>query len=107
VRSDSDSDGGSCAPPLTVLVWDACDWRDDLQVFRPDEELRVRGADAAFFEGFRRLEIYADKATIVMFGAGREALLRAAGALRGANNPVPANMDLPANQSRADRRSHC
>jgi hypothetical protein len=101
------SDGGSCAPPLTVLVWDACDWRDDLHVFRPDEGLRIRGAEAAFFEGFRRLEIYANKATIVMFGAGREPLLRAAGGLRGVNNALRADMNLPANQSRAERRSHC
>lgn len=105
VRADIDE--GSCTLPLTVQVWNACEWRDDLQRFRPDEQLRIRGAQAAFFEGFRRLEIYANKVTVVMFGEGREALLEAAGALRGANNAVRPGTGLPADQPRADRRRNC
>lgn len=102
-----DTDNPSCAPPLIVVGWDACQWRDDLQRFSPDERLRFRGAEAAFYEGFRRLEIYLNRVTVVMFGAGREALLRAAGSLRGVNNGVGPRTSFPASQTRAGRRRDC
>jgi hypothetical protein len=51
----------------------------------PNERLKVRGVPAAFFEEGQRLEIYTSSVSIVIFGAGKEQLLRAAGQLRGVN----------------------
>jgi hypothetical protein len=63
-------DGHSCAPPLTIQVWNACERNRsvyDPSVIVPDEDTQIRGVPAAFFEGHSRLELYTGRATIVIF----------------------------------------
>lgn len=96
-------DGGGCAVPLTVQVWSACERYQGLYGFPADEELTIRGTDAAFYENFKRLEVYTGRVTVVLFGTGRDQLLGAAGALHGVNNPVTTGDALPARAGRATR----
>ncbi|MGH3031467.1 MAG: hypothetical protein ACRDNE_12045 [Gaiellaceae bacterium] len=97
---EAESDAG-CAPPLQVQVWRACE-RNLPSYSRtpagdplPHEKVRVRGVPAAFFEGGGRLELYTGDVSVVLFGEGRDQLLRAAGALRGANVEIASEVDLP------------
>ena len=85
---DAEGARGGCAPPLAVQVWPACERDPSLYPFASEERLRIRGVPAAFYEGHRRLELSADGVTVVLFGTGREQLLRAAGALRPVNRAV-------------------
>jgi hypothetical protein len=88
---DAEGARGGCAPPLAVQVWPACERDSSLYPFAPDERVRIRGAPAAFYEGHRRLELSADGVTVVLFGVGREQLLRAAAALRRLNRGIEAD----------------
>jgi len=93
-----------CPAPLEIQVWPACErnlssysltpFGDPL----PHESLTVRGVPAAFFEEGQRLELYTGSVSVVLFGTGKEQLLRAAHELRGANASasVAADGDLPA-----------
>jgi hypothetical protein len=54
----------------------------------PDERMRVRGMAAAFYEGHKRLDLASGAVTVVLFGQGREQLLRAARSLRPVNRVV-------------------
>lgn len=85
---DAEGARGGCAPPLAVQVWPACERDPSLYPFAPDERLRTRGFPAAFYEGHRRLELSADGVTVVLFGTGREQLLRAVAVLRPLNRSV-------------------
>lgn len=85
---DGDGARGGCAPPLAVQVWPACERDSSPYPFAPDERLRIRGLPAAFYEGHRRLEVSTHGVTVVLFGTGRERLLRAAAALRPLNRSV-------------------
>lgn len=85
-----------CAPPLEIQVWSACERTQNLYPFPADEEARLRGVDAAFYENFRRLELYSGRVTIVIFGDSRGELLKAAAALRGLNTATPTSQPLPA-----------
>ena len=85
---DGEAVRGGCAPPLAVQVWPECERDPSLYPFAPDERLRTRGLPAAFYEGHRRLELSADGVTLVLFGTGREQLLRGAAALRRLNRNV-------------------
>jgi hypothetical protein len=97
---EAESDAG-CAPPLQVQVWRACD--RNLSSYSltpagdplPHERVSVRGVPAAFFEGGGRLELYTGEVSVVLFGQGRNQLMRAAKALRGLNVDVGPQVDLP------------
>ncbi len=89
---------GGCQPPLQVQVWDACErHRGVYGDMRPDEELTLRGVPAAFFEQRTRLELYTDKATIVVYFVrpDRALLLEAADSLRGVNVDAALTETLP------------
>lgn len=98
---------GGCAPPLAVQVWRACDRDPSLYPFLPDEVLRLRGVAAAFYEEHKRLELSTGRVTVVLFGQGREQLVRAAAALRGANVSVPVFEQLPAPVRRPGLHEAC
>jgi hypothetical protein len=97
------SDAG-CPAPLEIQIWPACERNFSSYTLTPagdplpNERLKVRGVPAAFFEEGQRLEVYTSSVSIVIFGAGKEQLLRAAGQLRGVNASakVTAGEDLPA-----------
>jgi hypothetical protein len=85
----------TCLPPLQVQVWSVCErWRD-LYPFAPDEKFVLRGVDAATFDGGRRLELYTEKSTIVIFTDRPDLARRAASALRGVNNQIAVGAPLP------------
>lgn len=86
---------GGCAVPLTIQVWSACERYRELYAFQPDESLTLRGVDAAFYENFRRLELYTGRVTVVLFGTGRGQLMRAAAKLRGVNRLTTTADRLP------------
>jgi hypothetical protein len=100
-RCETNGDTG-CTPPLEVQVWPACERNLSSYTLTPDGEPlphadgTVRGVPAALFEDGRRLELYTGSVTVVLFGDSRGQLLRAASVLRGANNHVPADVELPA-----------
>jgi hypothetical protein len=81
----------TCAPPLTVQIWPACD--ATLADFyyntppgvpsRPYELINVRGVPAAKFDDM--LQIYAGRVTIVVFGDTEVLRLDAAANLAAAN----------------------
>lgn len=74
-----------CLPPLQVQNWSACERHAGVYRFRPDQELELRGARAAFYEGHRRLELYAGPTTVVVYAAEPRLLREVALDLRGAN----------------------
>jgi hypothetical protein len=93
---EAPADGG-CAPPLSVQVWAACERNPGVYspVVGQEGPIEVRGVPAYFYEGGRRLELSTGASTVVIFAAGRDAALAAAGALEGVNNPVDREDDLP------------
>lgn len=95
LSEDGEYDGG-CAPPLAIEIWPACERYQGLYPFEPDESLTIRGSPAAFYEGHHRLELYTGTSTVVIFGKGREQLLKAADELEGVNTDVSEEEQLPA-----------
>lgn len=98
---EAGDDGSGCTGPLQIQIWPACERTRSSYTMggepMPREDLRVRGAPASFFEEGQRLEIYTGRATIVLFGLGREQLKRAAHALRGvAGSSAQPGDSLPA-----------
>jgi hypothetical protein len=89
-------EGQPCLPPTQVQVWDACERYRDIYPFRPDQSMTLRGVPAAVFDEGRRLELYTQRVTIVIFGRNAARTLLAANALRGVNDPVAPALDLPA-----------
>ena len=71
-----------CAVPLEIQTWPRRMRRTGIYPFAPDEELRLRGLRAAFYERHRRLELYRHDVTVVVFASGRASLLAVAAALR-------------------------
>jgi hypothetical protein len=93
------SDAG-CAPPAEIQVWPAC--RRSLALYEgaesggaPVERLTVRGVPAALFDDGTRLELEADRSTIVVFAATRERAFRIAAALRSLDDSVLPGRPLP------------
>jgi hypothetical protein len=81
------ADDQGCAPPVEVQVWPAC--RRNLALYDAKlpgapapERATVRGVPAAFLEDGQRLELQADRSTIVVFGDSRERVVKVAAALR-------------------------
>jgi hypothetical protein len=91
---DAGEDG--CLPPLQVQIWDACQRHLRLYDYLPEDRLTLRGVPAATWEGGWRLELFTGRVTIVLFGQEPAQLRRAALALRGVNNRIPASEELPA-----------
>jgi hypothetical protein len=96
------SDAG-CPAPLEIQVWPACERNLSSYSLTPEgaplphELMQVRGVPAALFEGGQRLELYTGSVSVVMFGSGKEQLLRAAAALESVNGArVPPGAVLPA-----------
>lgn len=91
-----------CPMPLEIQVWPACSRNlegqavegVDVRAIR-DETLSIRGVPAYFYEEWTRLEFTAGNARVVLFGEGRDQLLRAAASLRGVNNGLPATSNFP------------
>jgi hypothetical protein len=79
---------GSCAPPLQVQTWPACERNlssyaaDPSGAPLPHRRLTVRGAPAALFDEGLRLEIYTGASTVVVFGERASLVRRAAKAVR-------------------------
>jgi hypothetical protein len=87
---------GGCALPVEVQVWTACFRNPSLyggQGSPTPNETTVRGVPAAYYEGGRRLEIQTGTSTVVIFADSPATI---AAALRGVNNSVPTEVDLPA-----------
>jgi hypothetical protein len=90
-----------CAAPVEVQVWPACERAlADYRLYPdgpalPHEDLTVRGAPAAAFDDGRRLELYSGRVTIVIFGYDADAMKGLASHLRGANNGLGEQDDLP------------
>ena len=83
----------SCAPPVAVQVWPACERYLTLYEEAPGvpmeyTPLEVRGVPAAYF-GETRLEVYAGGSTIVLFGDDTAQLRRAADALEAVPRDQP------------------
>jgi hypothetical protein len=98
------SGDSGCPAPLEIQVWPACERNFSSYSLTPagdplpHERLTLRGVPAAFFEEGQRLEIYTGSVSVVLFGRGKEQLLRAARELRGANGSARVETDgnLPA-----------
>lgn len=89
------SDDQGCALPLEIQTWPACTRNLSLYAagdpFAPRPELgRVRGVPAGISDDGRQLELQTGSLTVVIFGATRALVNRAAAALRGVDDP-----DLP------------
>jgi hypothetical protein len=94
------SDEG-CAPPLEIQSWPACLRNPGIYARQGPMGLNsvaatVRGVPGAYFEDGTRLEVQPGDATVVVFAPDKEAVDRAAAALRGVNLPVQARDRLPA-----------
>ena len=98
IYGSCDASEQGCAPPLSVQVWAAGE-RNPL-VYGPEagqeRPIEVRGVPGYFYEGGGRLELSTGTSTVVIFASGRQAALAAAAALRGVNNSVTAEENLPA-----------
>ena len=85
----SDIDGATiyaCDDPLEIQIWPACERNlSSYGKSLPRDELVVRGTPAALFERGRRLEIYTDDATVVIFGQDTDEVMRAAASLKSVN----------------------
>jgi hypothetical protein len=77
-----DASARRCPVPVEIQVWPRRERSAGMYAFEPDEELRLRGIPAAFYEGRRRLELYRRNVTVVIFGRGRAELVAVAAALR-------------------------
>jgi hypothetical protein len=85
--------GNPCMPPLQVQLWNACERHAGSYAVEPEWRGRIRGVQAAAFDGGTRLELYAGRVTVVLFvSAGRRLLDRAAAGLRGLTGP-PATLE--------------
>jgi hypothetical protein len=81
----------SCAPPVEIQTWPACE--RNLSLYHrypsPDGEVvpykrtTVRGAPAAIFEDGSRIEVYTGNVTVVIFADSPQRAERAAASLRG------------------------
>ncbi|MDQ3822458.1 MAG: hypothetical protein M3321_04365 [Actinomycetota bacterium] len=86
-----------CPFPFEVQIWPACErYASVYPDWLPRTKTTARAVPAAFFEDGRRLELYTGSVTVVMFGANREQLLRAAARLEPANALARATTALPA-----------
>jgi hypothetical protein len=79
--------GEGCAPPAEIQVWPRerrpPELYDGVSPGSPaPERTSVRGAAAAFFEAGRRLEIFTQASTVVIFGDSRARVLAIAEDLR-------------------------
>jgi hypothetical protein len=81
----------SCAPPLSIQTWDACD-RNYAQYAEhpapdgsvpPHERIRVRGVDGAVFDEGQRVELYGRRVTVVIFASDPALAMEAAKNVRG------------------------
>ena len=78
---------GGCAVPLEIQSWPAEVRSNELYEMGPEElqiprqDTTVNGAAASVFEGGRRLEIFYEDVTVVIFGQGRDHVDRVANAL--------------------------
>jgi hypothetical protein len=88
------ADGG-CTPPAEIQIWPATA-RDagSYDASHPGtpalERTTVRGRSAAFVDEGTRLEIYADRSTVVIFSRARERVLAVAATLRCLDSVVTA-----------------
>jgi hypothetical protein len=88
---------GGCAPPVSIQIWNACNrnptsYTQDM-LSPIGDKTAIRGVPAAYFEGGNRLEIQTGRSTVVIFADSPAPVARA---LRGVNNSVSADVDLPA-----------
>lgn len=96
-----------CRPPLQVQVWHVCQRHRGMYPFPPEQELTIRGVPAALYEDGRRLELYSDRVTVVLFGHDELTLRTAATRLRGVNNAVSVTASLPPPAAAAVRDQLC
>jgi hypothetical protein len=95
------TDETGCPPPLEVQVWPACERALADYALTPAGDpvphrmTRVRGVPAASFERVLRLELYTGDVTVVIFGLVKKSVLRAAAALRAANDLASDRERLP------------
>jgi hypothetical protein len=95
-------DAPSCAPPIEVQTFPACERNLALYTIGviaqplPREDLTVRGVPAAWFENHERLEVYAGLSTIVIFGTDPAQMLRAAEALQLETSALPPGVPVTA-----------
>jgi hypothetical protein len=95
------TDETGCPPPLEVQVWPACERALADYALTPagapvpHRMTRVRGVPAASFERGLRLELYTGDVTVVIFGLVKKSVLRAAAALRAANDLASDRERLP------------
>lgn len=91
-REEGASPDAGCAAPIEVQSWPICERNpqralqgetDPLYVLtaQPDEELVIRDAPAAVYDGGETLEVYAGTTTIAIFGDELDRMKRAAAAL--------------------------
>jgi hypothetical protein len=86
--SDGDNTDGSCAPPLEIQSWPACERNITSYSSGPGlnpieyDEVTVRGAPGASFDHGLQLEVYTGTTTVVIFGDDPALLLRVAQALQ-------------------------
>ncbi len=91
-----------CAPPGEVQIWPACvrnpaRYAGNRSPVSPVGISTIaRGVPAALFEEGHRLEIQTGTATVVIFGHTPTFVAVLTKALRGTNNPVGREVDLPA-----------
>lgn len=103
--------GGSCAFPLTVENWPACERNLALYerypspdgMAMPYESTRIRGVPAAIFDEGTRIEVYTGDVTVVVTATDAQIALRAARALRGKHRGAPVDelSPLPAPEAGA------
>lgn len=78
---------GRCSPPVQVQVWPACErhpalWSETAAaMFGERETMTVRGVPAYLYHDETMLDIQTGNVTVVIFGGGRNQVLRAADAL--------------------------
>jgi hypothetical protein len=104
-RCKAQQDTG-CLPPLQVQVWNACERNEGSYGISPDERLRVRGVDAAFFDQGMRLELYTGRVTIVLFAppGSQELLTRAAKQLKPVGQARSDGANLAPRDARVKRK---
>jgi hypothetical protein len=93
------AEDSGCAPPLEVQSWPACERnlaRYTAETLRllDFRATQVRGVPAGWF-GSTRLEIYAGRTTIVIFGRDRASIAAAARVLQTTKGSVQAGAALP------------
>lgn len=89
---------GTCVPPVQIQAWNSCERYEGLYDILPDEKIRIRGASAAFYEDYTRLEIQSGRTTIVIFGDHRHnrgGLIEVADRLQSVDGMVSPGENLP------------